>query len=320
MLSEHRVNVLRPGDVFRDWLIYELGDRIHNKRCDAIVYKIGPASHTVCRYKFDGEDISVVAKFYGEPTGWKKVYDPVRAMEREFKNLRKVGKIINVPRAIATHRDFHCVLVTEYVHGKPLYTFMQSERGLFDKLTAVAQMLRKLHDQTASSYRKQNEFAYYHSILDQLGLDRHARKKYDSLIGDWWYSTLIDQPGGCMVHNDANPVNYIFNQSGACALDFESSWEHANRIHDLGTVAAELKHYFAFHKNDGNRAEPYIGHFIWNYCRGEEEFYRVTKALPFFMSMGLLRIARLNIDPDHGAYVFREALACLKANGFNGKK
>ncbi len=31
-------------------------------------------------------------------------------------------------------------------------------------------------------------------------------------------------------------------------------------MHDLGIVAAELKHYFARHKGNGWRAEPYIGH------------------------------------------------------------
>lgn len=97
MLSEKHVKTLKPGDYFRDWLIYILGDRIRNKRCEVRVYKIGPASHTVCRYEFLGENYSVVAKFYSEPTGWKKDYEPVRAMKREFETLKKVERIIDVP-------------------------------------------------------------------------------------------------------------------------------------------------------------------------------------------------------------------------------
>ena len=31
------------------------------------------------------------------------------------------------------------------------------------------------------------------------------------------------------------------------------------------------------------------------------------------MSLGLLRMDRLKIDPDHGAFLFREALACLRS-------
>jgi hypothetical protein len=81
-------------------------------------------------------------------------------------------------------------------------------------------------------------------------------------------------------------------------------------------VAAELKHYFAMHKGDGRKAEPYIGHFLWQYSRDEDEFRRITQALPFFMSLGLLRMARLKLGHRHRAYVFREANECLKCPRF----
>ena len=55
MLKEQRVDTLHPGNAFREWLIDVLNDRIRNKRCDVAVYKLGPASHTVCRYEFQGE-------------------------------------------------------------------------------------------------------------------------------------------------------------------------------------------------------------------------------------------------------------------------
>ena len=96
-------------------------------------------------------------------------------------------------------------------------------------------------------------------------------------------------------------------------LDLESSREHVNLVHDLGIVAAELKFYFAFHRGDGRNAEPYIGHYLWQYCRHEPEFYAITRALPFFMSQGLLRMAKLGLGPDERAFVFREAEACLES-------
>ena len=43
-------------------------------------------------------------------------------------------------------------------------------------------------------------------------------------------------------------MNYVFQQNRVYALDFESSWDHAILVHDLGIVAAELKHYFAIHE------------------------------------------------------------------------
>lgn len=309
MLSEKHVSTLKRGDVFRDWLIDIAGERVRNKRCNIAVHKISPASHTVCRYEFKGENYSLVAKFYAEPTGWLINYDPAQTMQREFDILRSVGNIVNAPRPIAARKDFHCALVTEHVQGKPLYKFMKSEKGLYDRLTTVAHTLGRLHDQTKSGYRKQDEFAHFHKILDQLRLDPKRRLEFNRLLGDWWYSTLIDQPNGCRIHNDPNPINLVFDHDKLIILDFESSWENANCVHDLGIVAAELKHYFARHKGNDQRAEPYISHFLWHYSKSEDEFRRITQALPFFMSMGLLRMARLKFN---SSYIFKEALACLR--------
>jgi hypothetical protein len=96
-------------------------------------------------------------------------------------------------------------------------------------------------------------------------------------------------------------------------LDFESSMEHANFMHDLGIVAAELKNHFAIYRGDARRAEPYIGHFLWQYSRNEPEFHAITRALPFFISLGLLRMARMKLGPDHRSFVFRESKACLES-------
>ncbi len=313
MLREHRVNTLNRGDVFRDWLVNLLGERICNKNCRVVVYKIGPASHTVCRYEFEDENYSVIGKFYAEPTGWKKNYNPEKSMKREFKNLQVVEKIIDVSKPLAAKKQFGCVLVTEYIHARPLYAYMKSEIELYDRLTAVARLLRRLHDSTQSHYHKEGDFYKFHQTLDQLHLNEELRETFNQLLGDWWYSTLLDRSTGCMIHHDANPVNYVFNGEKVYALDFESARLYANPVHDLGVMAAELKHYFALHKKDGNRAEPYIGHFLWQYSRDLSEFKRITTTLPFFMSLGLLRMDRLKIDPDYGAFVFREALACLRS-------
>jgi len=312
MFKEKRVDTLRPGDVFRDWLVSALGEKVSDKGCKVKVYRIMPSSHTVCRYEFPDQGFSVVAKFYAEPTGWKKDYDPQRSMEKEFETLKRVEQIIDIPRPLAAISSFHCALLTEYVQGRSLYRYMQSDDGLYDRLTSVAHVLRRLHDQTRSHYKKEKEFARFHKVLDQLRLEPAMRMKYNYLLGDWWHSSMLDSSSGCRVHGDANPLNYLFNHSKVYALDFESSREHANSVHDLGIIAAELKHHFASHKGDGLRAEPYIGHLIWRYSQSEDEFHAITRSLPFFMSLGLLRMARLKISPAERNYVFREAMACLR--------
>ena len=68
MLKEKRVDTLRPGNVFREWLIDVLNDRIRNKRCDVAVYK-SIRQHPRLQIWFLGESYSVVAKFPDDWTG-----------------------------------------------------------------------------------------------------------------------------------------------------------------------------------------------------------------------------------------------------------
>ena len=160
--------------------------------------------------------------------------------------------------------------------------------------------------------KKEKDFAVFHKVLDQLRLDASTRLKYNRLLGDWWNSPALNFPFGCRVHDDANPMNYLFSNNKVYMLDFESSRGHVNYVHDLGITAAEIKHFFAIHRNDPRRAEPYIGHYLWRYSNNESEFYMNTRALPFFMSLGLLRLARLGLGAKHRAYIFQEAEACLE--------
>ena len=312
MTAQEFVGTLKPGDVFRDWMVHKFKDSIDNERCKVHVYRIS-ASHTVCRYKFEGEGFSVVSKFYAEPRGGKRRYNARRAMDREFNNLRKVDRIIDVSRPLAKSKIFNCALVTEYVQGRSLDKYIYTEDGLYESLTFVAHLLRRLHDNTKTPYRKDKEFAHFHKVLDQMGLHGRDRDKYNYLLGDWWYSSRLNRSSGCMIHNDAHPGNYIFKHGRVYAIDFESSWEHAHPVHDLGVVAAELKKAFGWNKKSAERADAYIGHFLWHYSHNENEFYEIAQALPFFVSLGLLRMTRWKGDSPEKDFVLREAKACLKA-------
>ena len=318
MAIEKYVGSLGPGNPFRDWLCRVLGGRVGDRNCRVQVYRIKPASHTVCRYEFPEPGFSVVAKFYAEPTGWMRDYDPYRALENEFNTLKQVESIVDIPRPLAIHRDFHCALLTEYIRGRSFYEYMSDinkEGRLYDKLTSIADLQRRLHDRTKSEYRKDWVFARFHSVLDQLMLEAKTRTEYNRLLGAWWYSSLLDSQSGCRIHGDPNPMNYLFNHHRVYMLDYESSMEHANFVHDLGIVAAELKNYFAIQRGDARMAEPYIGHYLWRYSRNEQEFNAITRALPFFISLGLLRMARMKLGADHRRFVFREAKACLESVG-----
>lgn len=312
-MANSHVNTLYPGDPFRDWLVEEVvGHRIRDKKCRVDVFKYN-SSHTVCRYQFKGEHFSVMAKFFAEPTGKLKAYNSYKGMMNEYRNLKKAASIINVAKPLAVNKDFNCALVTEHIPGKSLSWYLKREEDLNEKLAAVAHMLRQLHDNTQSStYNKENEFRNYHDVLDHLKLDYDMRETFNKLLGEWWYSSWLDRECGCMVHRDVTPSNYIFCKGEPYALDFESSWYEANPVRDLGILTAELKNEFELHKGGGWKAEPYIGNFLWEYSRGEKDFYHITRILPFFMSIGLLRSARLH-QSDYRNYLISEARECLSA-------
>lgn len=307
------VNTLSPGDLFRDWLVEKIvGCRIWNKKCLVDVFKKDISSHTVCKYQFEGEHFSVVAKFFSEPIGQLKDYNPYKGMMNEYSNLERAASIINVAKPLAVNEKFNCVLVTEYIPGKSLDWYVKHEEKIFERLAAVAHMLRRLHDNTKSSYNKENEFGNFHEDLDRLKLDTDIRESFNKLLGEWWYISWLDRDHGCMIHRDTNLSNYVFCKGEPYALDFESSWFHAHPVRDLGILTAELKGKFKLDKGGDWKAEPYIENFLWEYSKDETDFTNITRVLPFFMSIGLLRSARVH-QGSHRDYLIREAHECLKA-------
>ncbi|MDQ1253848.1 MAG: hypothetical protein QG646_3040 [Euryarchaeota archaeon] len=92
-------------------------------------------------------------------------------MMNEYRNLKKAASIINVGKPIIVDKDFNCILVTEYISGKPLRWHINHEEKLDERLASIAQMLRQLHDNTKSSYNKENEFKNYHEVLDHQNIN-----------------------------------------------------------------------------------------------------------------------------------------------------
>ncbi|MDN7024979.1 aminoglycoside phosphotransferase family protein [Methanoculleus sp. FWC-SCC1] len=312
-MAEQYVNTLKPGDPFRDWLVEVLGDRVHNPACRVRVYRISPASHTVCRYAFSGEKFSVVGKFFGEPTGVMRHYNEEKAMRNEYQRLKQASMVIHVPRPITCRGNFHNVVITDYIKGVALRKYLRHEHHLYDRLSSVAALLRRLHDGTRGPCNIQREFGQFHKVLDQNRLDADQREQFNHLLGGWWDAGLLHGFHGSLIHGDATPANYIHVDGKVYAIDFENGLRNAHPIHDLGVLSAEMKHFFASRFDDGERSEPYIGHLLWRYSRGEDDFYKITDVLPFFIAFGYMRIARLGWAPSHREYLIGEAKACLRS-------
>jgi len=99
-----------------------------------------------------------------------------------------------------------------------------------------------------------------------------------------------------LVHGEATPSNLLFGRGlSVIAIDLERM-KRADRVFDLGRIAGELQHYFLQAGGNKHAAEPFIGHFLWEYaCHfpdREKAFHSITSRLPFQMALTLLRIAR----------------------------
>ena len=92
---------------------------------------------------------------------------------------------------------------------------------------------------------------------------------------------------------------------------------HNIRVFDTGRVAAELMHFFLLMTGNKYAAEPFIGHFLWEYaCHfpdRERTFEQTTRRVPFYMGTTLLRIARNPwLDWNYRLRLIHEAKQCLR--------
>jgi len=91
----------------------------------------------------------------------------------------------------------------------------------------------------------------------------------------------------------------------------------ADRVYDAGRIAAELQHFFLLETGNKYLAEPFIGHFLWEYsCHfpdHEQTFRSITGRAPFYMGITLLRIARNSwLTGDYKRKLVQEAKECLR--------
>jgi len=91
----------------------------------------------------------------------------------------------------------------------------------------------------------------------------------------------------------------------------------ADRAYDVGMLAAELWHQFAWRVCQADAAEPFIDHLLWTYCAcfpdQQRVFRNVTHRSRFYMALGELRIARNPWLPwEHRKWLVHEACQCLQ--------
>jgi len=277
-------------------------------------------SNEVYGYEEKSSGAQIICKFFGKRYGWDR--DKALSMaHREYdslKTLRRyglVGSPHHVIRPLGINRDINCVLAIEYYAGEQLSDSIarsvhhHDDAHLFWRLKSLAYYLATQHNRTADG--EGVDFDADTRYLDQVV----GRLRADHRIGQWdvdefcWLRDLwrerprMWQDQQVLLHGDATPANFLFGHGlDVAAIDLERM-KRGDRMFDVGRVAGELQHSFMTATGDKRRAEPFIGHFLWEYaCHfpdRRDAFASITKRTPYYMALNLLRIARNDYISSH---------------------
>jgi len=291
-----------------------------------------PAEKPVCLFFERTKNIMVVGKMF--KWGTIPLEDAWLEADKEYSNLKLLrerlgmsGDTDNVVTPLGENKELNALLVTERAPGQALdyyisqALFEQQHEGLFQALSHLARFFAKLHKAGETEGPISPDFPrfYLTSLLDSLNLGPVGyikKAEIEEHAVCWWYEeSLFTSDKETIVHGDATPTNFLFDNGNVTAIDLESlKW--ADRCWDLGFIAAELKHHFMWRAGNGWASEPFIGHFLREYAADYGDigiFDVITRKLPLYMALGLLRIARNSyLDDTHRENLVSEAKQCLK--------
>lgn len=293
-------------------------------------------SNEVYAYEEKASHARIVCKFYGPKFGWD--HDRAAGVAyREYEGLERlrsydlVGSPHHVIRPLGIDPDLNCVLALEFYDGELLSDAISrsihqpDDAHLYWRLKALGYFLATQHNRTANG--RTVDFDVDCGYFDQLVTRLQRRQR----IGEWdadelrWLQELWrDRPAmwqdrQVWLHGDATPANFLFgNGLDVAAIDLERV-KRGDRMFDVGRVAGELQHAFMSATGDSRRAEPFVGHFVWEYSSHFPDRYSafasITSRLPYYMALNLMRVARNDyISPRYGAKLIRKAKRLLRAS------
>jgi Ser/Thr protein kinase RdoA (MazF antagonist) len=283
-------------------------------------------SNEVYGYEEQSGGAKVICKFYGARFEWaRQEYEGLETLRRY--NL--VGSPHHVIRPLGLSRAINGVLAVEYYPGEQFShaiaraTQHGDDDHLYRRLTALAYFLATLHNRTANGATVDfdPDCRYFDTLVGRLRrADRIGQWDVDELSGlrdRWRERPRMWQDRQVWLHGDATPANFLFGDGmDVAAIDLERV-KRGDRMFDVGRVVGELQHAF-MSAGDRDRAEPFIGHFLWEYsCHfpdRQRAFESITERLPYFMALNLLRVARNDyIDRDYSGRLVTQAKRLLQA-------
>ena len=330
------VGYVPDHDPLYDFLGRIMTDRlgIHPARPRYRVFRL-TGSNEVYGYEEKSSRTRMICKFYGHRFGWDRDKAASTACQ-EYESLKTlrgydlVGSPHHVIRPLGFSRDINCVLALEYYAGEEFSQAIArsirhgDDDHLFYRLKALAYFLATQHRRTANGSGV--DFDADCRYLDTLVRRLHSGQR----IGQWdvdEFSWLRDcwrtrsrmwQDQQVWLHGDATPANFLFGDGmDVAAIDLERM-KRGDRMFDVGRVAGELQHAFMSGTGDWQRAEPFIGHFLWEYASHlpdqQEAFASITARTPYYMGLNLLRIASNDyIDSHYGGKLVGQAKNLLRA-------
>lgn len=326
---------LPKNDPMYGYLRYDILSQlgVHSASPDFRVYMM-PASNHVYLYEDQRSQMRIIGKFYGGVPG-RSPEAAFHHMEREFnnlihlRNLGLTGYPHYVARPLGHNANLDHVLVEEFCYGTPLTDFIVgairegARDALFQKLTSLAWFLASLHNRTANGIRVDfnRDCIYFDRVMEQLKNWGHMgwdeAQEFYRFKDRWRERWEMWEDQQVLVHGDVTPSNILFGDGlWVIAIDLERM-KLADRVFDIGRVAGEIKHFFMQYAGDKWLAEPFIGHFLWEYASHfpdrNSAFAAITRRIPFHMGLTLLRIARNSwITGTHRRQLLNEAKRTLR--------
>ena len=291
-------------------------------------------SNVVYAYEEKFSGTKIICKFYGP----RYRTDPDKAAgmaRREYEGLETlrrydlIGSPHHVIRPLGFSRDINGVLAVEYYGGEEFShaiaraTQHGDDAHLYWRLKALAYFLATQHNRTANGATVDfdPDCQYFDTLTGRL------RKTHRIGPGDidelsWLRDCWRDRPRmwqdrQVWLHGDATPANFLFGQGmDVAAIDLERM-KRGDRMFDVGRVAGELQHAFMNATGDWRRAEPFIGHFLWEYsCHfpdRQQALESISARAPYYMALNLLRIARNDyIGRDYAGRLIKRAKKLLR--------
>lgn len=318
-------------DPLHHYLQYEILPQIglDNRHARFRVFRMG-GSNDVYLYEEKYSNAQVVGKFFvGNGHSGSSI------MEQEFHNLHLmrsyglVGYPHDVVRPLGCNGWLNSVLVEEYCGGQSLSNVItdaihsRQPDKLYGKLTALAYFLATFHNRTANGYRVDfhQDCAYLDRVVRKLSKKQFIRwdevQEFSWLRDRWREQPRMWEDQQVLVHGDATPSNFLFgHRLSVIGIDLERM-KRADRVFDIGRITGELQHFFLQMTGNKYAAEPFIGHFLWEYaCHFPDRnsaFHSITARVPFQMGLTLLRIARNSwISSSYRRRLIEEAKITLR--------